>query len=223
VHPHRQGAQAGLAQGRRDPGSHGLHRVRCPSHPVELGIAVSVESKRSARFECLRSVPNPLWPDVAEISCSDREPVRDTEPAVGHKAAVDLYWIPLGTGAHVVRISGKVFETASALVARRPRCDLYHSALVICASEIHFVIEQAPIPDLHGERRGVVAEGPVGMQWLGRFRVFRYENRRWRDGQIPDRRSEARSGSLMMSTSPDESSRRCPRYRPPCGAVTSST
>lgn len=46
-------------------------------------------------------------------------------------AAVDLYWIPLGAGANVVRISGKFFEAASALVARRSRCDLYHSALVV--------------------------------------------------------------------------------------------
>ena len=114
------------------------------------------------------------------------EHVRDSEPAAGREPAVDLYWIPLGAGAHVVRISGKLFEAMSALVARRPRCDLYHSALVISASEGHFVIEQAPVPDLHGERRGVVAEGPVGMGWLGRFRVFRYEVRRWRDGRIPD-------------------------------------
>ena len=92
-------------------------------------------------------------------------------------AAVDLYWIPLGAGAHVVRISGKLFEAVSALVARRPRCDLYHSALVITLPEGHFMIEQAPVPDLHGERRGVVAEGPVGMRWLGRFRIFRYEIR----------------------------------------------
>ncbi len=48
------------------------------------------------------------------------------------------------------------------------------------------MIEQAPVPDLHGERRGVVAEGPVGMRWLGRFRIFRYEIRRWREGSIPD-------------------------------------
>ena len=48
------------------------------------------------------------------------------------------------------------------------------------------MIEQAPVPDRYGERRGVVAQGPVGMRWLGRFRVFRYEVRRWRDGQIPD-------------------------------------
>ena len=40
--------------------------------------------------------------------------------------------------------------------------------------------------DAHGEQRGVVAHGPVGIRWAGRFRIFRYEIRRWRDGQIPD-------------------------------------
>jgi hypothetical protein len=99
---------------------------------------------------------------------------------------VDLYWIPLGAGAHVVRISGKVFEAVSALIQRRGRCDLYHSALVVSLPEGHFVIEQAPIPDLNGERRGVVAEGPVGTRWAGRFRLFRYEVRCWREGSIPD-------------------------------------
>jgi hypothetical protein len=100
--------------------------------------------------------------------------------------AVDLYWIPVGAGAHVVRISGRLFEAVSALVQRRRRCDLYHSALVVRVPEGRFVIEQTPIPDLHGERRGVVAEGPVGTRWAGRFRLFRYEIRRWRGGQIPD-------------------------------------
>jgi hypothetical protein len=103
--------------------------------------------------------------------------------------AVDLYWIPLGADAHVVRASGKVFEAASAFAQRRPRCDLYHSALEVHAPEGRFVIEQAPIPDLHGERRGVVAEGPVGTRWAGRSRRFRYEIRRWRDGRIPDVRA----------------------------------
>ena len=117
---------------------------------------------------------------------NDWEPVRNLEPAVERKPAVDLYWIPLGAGANVVRLSGKLFEAASALVAGRPRCDLYHSALVISLPEGDFMIEQAPVPDLHGERRGVVAEGPVGMRWLGRFRIFRYEIRRWREGSIPD-------------------------------------
>jgi hypothetical protein len=112
--------------------------------------------------------------------------VRGSEHAAGCAAAVDLYWIPLGAGAHVVRISGKLFEAVSAVVDRRSRFDLYHSALVISSPEGRFVIEQAPVPDLYGGRRGVVAQGPVGMRWLGRFRVFRYEIRRWRDGRIPD-------------------------------------
>jgi hypothetical protein len=99
---------------------------------------------------------------------------------------VDLYWIPLGVGAHVVRLSGKVFEAFSAFVQGRGRSDLYHSALVVHLPEGRFVIEQTPVPDVHGERRGVVAEGPVGTSWAGRFRCFRYEIRRWRGGQIPD-------------------------------------
>jgi len=34
--------------------------------------------------------------------------------------------------------------------------------------------------------RGVVCQGAVGDRVLGRFRVFRYEVRCWRDGVIPD-------------------------------------
>jgi hypothetical protein len=102
------------------------------------------------------------------------------------EGSVDLYWIPLGAGAYVVRLSGRVFEAIAALVQRRPRQDLYHSALVVHVPEGRYVIEQAPVPDADGARRGVVAEGPVGMRWAGRFRVFRYEVRRWPDGRIPD-------------------------------------
>lgn len=101
-------------------------------------------------------------------------------------ATIDLYWIPLGAGQHVVRASGKTFEALSALVQRRRRCDLFHSALAVDVPEGRFVIEMTPVPDFHGTRRGVVAEGPVGSRWLGRFRLFRYEIRRWRDGTIPD-------------------------------------
>ncbi len=117
--------------------------------------------------------------------------------------SVDLFWIPLGTGAHVVRISGKLFEAVSALVQRRARCDLYHSALVVRVPEGHFVIEQAPVPDLHGEQRGVVAQGPVGMRWAGRFRVFRYEIRRWREGRIPDIRAADRESGASVRRSHD--------------------
>jgi hypothetical protein len=105
---------------------------------------------------------------------------------LGEWGTVDLYWIPLGAGARIVRLNGLVFEWLSALVQRRPRCDLYHSALVVDVPEGKFVVEMAPIPDRDGRRRGVVAEGPVGTRRAGRFRVFRYEIRRWRGGRIPD-------------------------------------
>jgi hypothetical protein len=117
---------------------------------------------------------------------SNDRSARDAGADAGSSGAVDLYWIPLGAGAHVVRISGKLFEAASALVQHRDRSDLYHSALEIRVPEGRFVIEQTPVPDLHGETRGVVAHGPVGTRHAGRFRCFRYEIRRWRDGRIPD-------------------------------------
>jgi|SRR5215207_3261604 len=105
------------------------------------------------------------------------------------EGSVDLYWIPLGVGAHVVRISGKVFEALAAAIGRRARCDLYHSALVVRTGETSFVVEQAPVLNLDRAARGVVAEGPVVMRMLGHFRVFRYEVRRWCDGEIPDIRA----------------------------------
>ena len=97
-----------------------------------------------------------------------------------------LSWIPLGAGHHVVRASGRVFEALCAAVQRRHAQALYHSALEIIVPDGRFAIEMAPIPDTHGHSRGVVAEGPVGTSWAGRFRVFRYEIRRWRNGVIPD-------------------------------------
>jgi hypothetical protein len=101
--------------------------------------------------------------------------------------SVDLYWIPLGAGAHVVRLSGKLYEAITASLGHRPRLALYHSALEVFVPDGSFVIESAPIRDDHGrERRGVVAEGPVGTSWVGRVRLFRYEIRRWREGSIPD-------------------------------------
>lgn len=102
-------------------------------------------------------------------------------------SGLDLYWIPLGAGARVVRMSGWTFEALSALIRRRPRRDLYHSALVAVTTDAPFVIEMTPVPRSRGgDDRGVVAEGPVGTRWAARFRVGRYEVRRWRDGVIPD-------------------------------------
>ena len=104
----------------------------------------------------------------------------------GGAAGVDLYWLPLGAGGHFVRINGRAYEALRARIERRPRDDLYHSALQVQVPEATFVVEQAPVPDLSGEQRGVVATGAVGSRWAGRFRIFRYEIRLWRNGQIPD-------------------------------------
>ena len=101
-------------------------------------------------------------------------------------AAIDLYWLPLGAGGYFVRLNGRLYEAIAASLQRRPRCDLYHSALRVRVDGATFVVEQTPVPDLSGDKRGAVAEGAVGSHWAGRFRIFRYEIRLWRSGQIPD-------------------------------------
>ena len=72
------------------------------------------------------------------------------------RSGIDLYWLPLGAGGHSVRLNGRIFEAIAAHRAGRPAS------------------------------RGVVAVGAVVSEWAGRFRLFRYEVRRWRDGIIPD-------------------------------------
>jgi hypothetical protein len=79
-----------------------------------------------------------------------------------------------------------VFEAFQACLTRRRRLDLYHSALEVRVPEGRFVIEMTPVPDTDGTSRGVVGEGPVGSRHAVRFRIFRYELRRWRNGIIPD-------------------------------------
>lgn len=101
-------------------------------------------------------------------------------------ATVDLLWIPLGTGASVVRLSGRAFEAGAALLARRRRADLYHSALVVTVDDVCTTIEMAPVERGPGRARGAVAVGSVGSPWLRRLRVFRYEVRCWPEGTIPD-------------------------------------
>jgi hypothetical protein len=114
---------------------------------------------------------------------------------------IELFWLPLGAGGHSVRLNGLVFEAGAARWARRSRLALYHSALVVQASEGRFVIEQAPVRPNDGAARGVVAEGPVGARRAGRWRLFRYEIRRWRDGVIPDV-AEAVDSPRLLTTDP---------------------
>jgi hypothetical protein len=99
---------------------------------------------------------------------------------------VTLCWIPLGSGGHIVRWNGKAYEAIKALIERRPRRSLYHSALEVTTPDARYVIEVTPVPAQGGHDRGVVGEGAVGSRWLGWLRMFRYEVRRWCDGTIPD-------------------------------------
>jgi hypothetical protein len=101
---------------------------------------------------------------------------------------IDLFWIPLGAGGSgFVRLNGRIYEAVRARRERRRPRDLYHTALEVRVPEGCYVIENAwPSPDSDTASRGVVVEGPVGNRWVARFRVFRYEVRRWRDGTIPD-------------------------------------
>ena len=119
---------------------------------------------------------------------------------------VDLYWLPLGAGGHSVRLNGRVFEAVAARLERRPPCGLYHSALEVRVPEGRFVIEQAPVRDCNGLERGVVAEGAVGSRWAGRFRIFRYEVRRWCGGVIPDI-DEAVESPQRLTDDPDVAQR----------------
>ena len=142
-------------------------------------------ARRGSTGELHRPATGPGKSDgaVADRTADDGPEKATAAVEVG---TVTLSWIPLGAGHHVVRVSGQVFEALCAAVQRRHAQALYHSALEISVPAGRFAIEMAPIPDTHGQSRGVVAEGPVGTSWAGRFRVFRYEIRRWRDGVIPD-------------------------------------
>jgi hypothetical protein len=116
-------------------------------------------------------------------------------------AAVDLYWIPLGAGGHCVRFNGRVFEALEATRRHRPRCDLYHAALVVELDSDRYTIEVAPSPDADEASRGVAATGAVGSRHVGWLRVFRYEVRCWRGGSIPDL-GEAVGGPHRLSSDP---------------------
>lgn len=102
-------------------------------------------------------------------------------------AGVDLYWLPLGAAGRFVRSNGRIYEALAARLQHREPRDLYHAALEVHLGDARYVIEQGPVWNTKDPERGVVSEGPVGSRRLGRFKLFRYELRRWRDGVIADR------------------------------------
>lgn len=99
---------------------------------------------------------------------------------------VDLYWLPLGAGGHVVRANGHIYEQWSAWREHRTPAELYHSGLMVHAHDLTYAVEMGPVWNVHDAGRGVVCEGAVGSAWLGRFRPFQYEVRCWPGGRIPD-------------------------------------
>jgi hypothetical protein len=101
-------------------------------------------------------------------------------------SGIDLYWLPLGAGGWFVRLNGRVYEALMAARGRRPRADLYHSALIVTVPEGCYAIESGRVSNSNSASRGVVCEGAVGHRALGPFRVFRYEVRCWRGGVVPD-------------------------------------
>jgi hypothetical protein len=119
------------------------------------------------------------------------------------EAGIYLYWLPLGAGGWFVRLNGRIWEATHALLEHRRPLDLYHSALVVRVPEGRFVVENCwPIPDPDGAAsRGVLVEGPVGSRRMARWRVFRYEVRRWCDGIIADA-NEAVASPQLLSDDP---------------------
>lgn len=101
-------------------------------------------------------------------------------------AFVDLYWLPLGAGGHVVRWNGRLYEWWCSRREHRAPLDLYHCALVIRFDAVTYAVEMGPTWNVPEPDRGVVARGPVGARWLGLLPLFRYEMRCWPGGRIPD-------------------------------------
>ena len=104
-------------------------------------------------------------------------------------ARVDLWWLPVGAGGHVVIHTSRWWEAYRACRERRPAGPLFHAALEVFTGGGRHVIEMAPAWGLPDDAAAVpaVVSGPVGSPWLGRSRLFRYEVRCWPEGRIPDR------------------------------------
>jgi hypothetical protein len=130
-----------------------------------------------------------------------------SEPMRMSDAAIDLFWLPLGAGGYFVRLNGRVYEFLKARQEHRAACDLYHTALQVSVPEGRYIIENSwPIPDNHLDARGVTIQGPVWTAFLGRFRIFRYEIRRWLNGTIADM-AEAVASPQRVSEDQDQARR----------------
>ena len=113
--------------------------------------------------------------------------VSAADPGAGD--CVDLYWIPLGSGRgigpRIVRLGGRSYaavQRARGLAAG----PVFHAALVVRADAVTRSVEMAPAWGRGARGRDVVGTGPVGMRFLGRSAMFRYEIRCSAGTVIPD-------------------------------------
>lgn len=121
----------------------------------------------------------------------------------GPQSSIDLYWLPLGAGGHLVRWNGRIYEWAAARRNHRQAFDLYHAGLMVHRGEVTYAVEMGPVWNVPADDRGVVCEGPVGIRWLGRFPLFRYEVRCWAGGSIPDI-AEAVDSPVRTTENPEQ-------------------
>jgi hypothetical protein len=141
----------------------------------------------------------------SRVAASQLKPADAAAPPLApaaSQASIEVYWLPLGAGGWFVRLNGRIWEAIHARWERHRPLDLYHTALVVRVPEGRFVVENCwPIPNADGPARGVLVEGPVGNRRLGRWRVFRYEVRRWPNGVIADA-DEAVASPQALSDDP---------------------
>lgn len=102
-------------------------------------------------------------------------------------AYADLFWLPVGAGGHIVKHTSRWWELVRVRREHRDPRPLFHAALEVFDGDARYMIEMTPAWGQRATSRGVVATGPVGVRWLGVSPFFRYEVRRWKGGDIPDR------------------------------------
>src|SRR5215510_14294279 len=119
------------------------------------------------------------------------------------KEWLDLIWLPLGAGGHVVRWNGRIYEWVVARREGRTPLDLYHCGLMVRLDDVTYAVEMGPVWNVPADDRRVVCEGPVGARWLGRFRAFRYEIRCWPGGYFPDV-AEAVGSPVRTTSDPEQ-------------------
>ncbi|MBN9154602.1 MAG: hypothetical protein J0I70_03120 [Microbacterium sp.] len=105
------------------------------------------------------------------------------------ESRVDLWWLPVGAGGHVVVHTSRWWELLAARREHRRPEPLFHAALEVFVDSRRYVIEMTPAWGQPRADRGVAVTGPVGLRPLGRLRAFRYEVRAWQDGILSDRAS----------------------------------